>query len=66
MSAHLKEFAEYIVNTGRRPLAVDLFDDDWEPNGPKIRAEMEAAGLLEQSLGGLALTDKGESLADQK
>lgn len=66
MSSHLKEYVEYIVNTGRRPLATEMFDEDWEPIGPMVRAEMQGAGLIDQGLGGLMLTDKGEIFAGKR
>jgi hypothetical protein len=59
----LKEYAKYIVNTGQSPLDAAMFDDDWEPIGPMVRADMERAGLIEQSMGALMLTDAGEALA---
>jgi hypothetical protein len=57
---HLRKYVEYIRNTGREPLAVELFDDDWEPIGPRVRAELVRAGLVTQSADGLLRT--GHSL----
>lgn len=62
MSAHLKQYAQYVRNTGQRPLACAAFDDDWEPIGPMVRREMLAAGLIEEWDGGLMLTEKGDAL----
>jgi hypothetical protein len=58
----LKEYVEYVRNTGQRPLATAAFDEDWEPVGPSVRRDMLAAGLIEEALGALMLTDKGEAL----
>lgn len=43
---HLHKYVDYINNTGRKPLPISAFDDDWEPVGPMIRADMQAAGLI--------------------
>lgn len=46
MSEHLKKYVDYIRNTGQAPLPVGAFDDDWDPIGPRIRAQLEAEGLI--------------------
>lgn len=66
MTEHLKKYAQYIRNTAQRPLAAAAFDEDWEPIGPRVRADMERAGLIEQWAGGLMLTDAGEALIAAK
>jgi hypothetical protein len=43
---HLTPFVAYIRNTGRQPLPEAFFDEDWEPIGPTVRAEMAALGLI--------------------
>ena len=46
MSEHLQKYVQYIKNTGQKPLAVEQFDDDWEPIGPMVRRDMQAAKLI--------------------
>jgi len=64
MPDHLNKYCKYVRNTNNRPLAAAFFDEDWEPIGPNLRADMERRGLIEQALGGLMLTDAGEAAAD--
>ena len=40
-----EKYLQYIKNTGGSP-KVEWFDDDWEPIGPKVRADMVKAGLI--------------------
>lgn len=63
---HLKGYVEYIRNTARVPLPVELFDDDWEPIGPLVRAEMIAAGLVECTPSGLTLTERGAAMMPRR
>lgn len=63
-SDYLKQYVKYVRNTAQRPLAIAAFDDDWEPVGPRVRADLERAGLIEQSMGALMLTNAGEAIAD--
>lgn len=49
------KYAQYIKNTGHDPLPVVYFDDDWEPIGPMVRRDMEAAGLITVSTDGIRL-----------
>lgn len=42
----MKELCQYINNTGRTPLRVDDFDDDWCPTGEMYRDWMLEAGLI--------------------
>ncbi len=46
MTDHQK-YVDYINNTGREPLPVAMFDEDWEPIGPMIRADMVKADLIQ-------------------
>lgn len=39
------KYLDYIKNSGGNP-TVAWFDEDWEPIGPTVRREMEAAGLI--------------------
>lgn len=52
---HLMKYVEYIRNTGRSPLPATLFDSDWEPVGPRLRADLVAAGLVRETTDGLVL-----------
>ena len=60
--AHLARYVQYIRNTGRVPLASEMFDEDWEPIGPSIRADMARHGLIEESNNDILLTTAGEAL----
>lgn len=60
MNDHLKQYVRYIRNTGRAPLAVAVFDEDWEPIGPRVRADLTRAGLVTEDADGLRLTAAGE------
>lgn len=44
--ARLKQYVDYIRNTGQKPLSTAAFDDDWDPIGPLLRKEMTALGLI--------------------
>jgi hypothetical protein len=39
------QYMAYIDNTGGSP-TIEQFDDDWEPIGPMLRAEMKAENLI--------------------
>lgn len=58
----LKPYVVYIRNTAQRPLAISAFDEDWDPIGPRIRADLLAQELIEEADGALMLTAKGEAL----
>lgn len=47
MMERFKQYIDYINNTGREPLPVAMFDEDWEPIGPRLRADMAAADLIQ-------------------
>jgi len=51
----LQRYVDYLRNVGTPILATAYFDDDWDPIGPKVREQLEQAGLVEQSHGGIAL-----------
>ncbi len=53
MTNKLLEYVDYIRNTGRVPLPIVMFDEDWEPIGPRVRADLVAAGLVAETEGGL-------------
>ena len=42
---YLQGFLDYIENTGGNPSVVH-FDEDWEPIGHLVRADMEKGGLI--------------------
>lgn len=39
------KYLDYITNTGDKCLVI-WFDEDWEPIGPRLRADMFEAGLV--------------------
>lgn len=47
MANQHQNYIDYLNNTNRLPLPVAQFDEDWEPIGPKIRRDMEAADLIQ-------------------
>jgi hypothetical protein len=51
----LEKYVEYIRNTGRTPLPVEMFDEDWEPIGPALRRQLVAAQLVDESDGALTI-----------
>lgn len=57
---YLKQYCQYIINTGQRPLAIAAFDDDWEPIGPIVRADLMNANFIEEHAGAIILTNEGE------
>jgi hypothetical protein len=47
MTGHLEQYVTYIKNTGLDGrLTTDQFDDDWEPIGPVVRRELQAARII--------------------
>ena len=56
----LKKYLDYIVNTGSN-VDVAGFDEDWEPVGPMVRAELMARYIIEGPTGKLVLTDEGRA-----
>ena len=50
-----KQYIEYINNTGQVPLATAAFDEDWEPIGPRVRADMVKADLIQVRADGIYL-----------
>lgn len=59
MVEHLKKYVQYIRNTGRVPLKVEHFDDDWEPIGPMVRRDLLAADMIKEVGGGIVI-EEGE------
>jgi hypothetical protein len=55
MSDHLGKYVDYINNSGREPLPVAMFDEDWKPIGPIIRKDMMAADLIQERADGIYL-----------
>lgn len=60
--SHLKQYTQYIKNTGQVPLKIEHFDDDWAPIGLTVRIALRDNGLVTEEADGLRLTRKGESL----
>lgn len=44
---HLQKYVDAINNTGLVPLDSEIFDEDFEPVGPQVRAEMYREGLID-------------------
>lgn len=55
--ADLVQYLQYIYNTGGN-CTIAIFDDDWEPIGPKVRAELMPKYATE-FLGKLVVTPAG-------
>lgn len=54
-ASDLGKYLEYIRNTGRRPLPIPIFDEDWEPAGPLIRKRLVAAKMIDEWGGGIMI-----------
>ena len=48
-------YVDYINNTTLEPLPIAIFDDDWDPVGPKIRDYMVDAGIIQVRADGIYL-----------
>lgn len=59
MRADLKQYLQYVVNTGGNA-TIERFDDDWEPIGPMVRRELMPTFVEEGENGFLKLTADGE------
>lgn len=57
LAPHLIQYLQYVKNTGGNA-TVAAFDDDWEPIGPKLRADLMPAYIVEKN-GKLDLTEAG-------
>lgn len=51
----LTKYIDYIRNTGRDPLPVEMFDEDWEPVGPMVRENLVRAGMIEETPHGIRI-----------
>ena len=58
MNNHQKRALEYIANTGGKP-SINWFDDDHDPVGPMLRADLVAAGLAVEEDGYIIAMTKG-------
>ena len=65
MLDYLKQYLQYIENTGRNPLLTKWFDDDWEPIGPVLRRDLVKADWIAEKDDGLSLTDEGRKILSQ-
>jgi hypothetical protein len=54
----LTKYVSYIKNTGKVPLPIEMFDDDWEPIGPTVRGLLVGSGLATQDASGIRLVEK--------
>lgn len=61
MNQLLENALAYISNAGGSP-QIDWFDDDHEPIGPKLRADMVRMGLARETGQNIQLTDEGKKI----
>ena len=65
MTPILKTTAQYIRNTAGNA-TLDHFNEDHEPIGPRLWADLEREGFAHVVDGKVALTDKGNAAVDAK
>lgn len=58
LAKHLIQYLRYVQNTGGNA-TFEVFDEDWEPIGPKLRAELMPTYIRETKDGKLDLTEAG-------
>lgn len=58
LAGHMIQYLQYVHNTGGN-VTVAGFDEDWEPIGPKLRADLMPTYIVEKSNGKLDLTELG-------
>jgi hypothetical protein len=46
-TGYYRLYLEYIANAGGKP-TIAHFDEDWQPLGPTLRADMVRLGLVEE------------------
>jgi hypothetical protein len=56
---HHKEYLQYVINTGGYATVAN-FDEDWEPIGPMLRADLMPEFIEENGDGKLILTEAGK------
>lgn len=61
MSEYLKQYVQYVLNTGGN-VDVAGFDDDWEPIGPRLRADLIPRYVTVNANGKLIVTGDGMRL----
>jgi hypothetical protein len=61
MSDYLKEYVQYIINTGmaNAGLLQSQFDEDWEPIGPQLRRDLLKQRWTAESRGKVFVTLAG-------
>ena len=57
---HHKQYLHYVINTGGHATVAN-FDEDWEPIGPMLRAELFPDFIVENEDGKIVLTEAGKS-----
>lgn len=57
---HHKQYLQYVINTGGYA-TVDNFDEDWEPIGPMLRADLMPEFIVENDGGKIVLTEAGKA-----
>ncbi len=60
VSAHQKQYLQYVINTGGNATVATL-DDDYEPIGPMIRRDLMPTYIIENEAGKLELTEAGKA-----
>lgn len=61
MNAQLKKYTDYIKNTGG--VTPEQFDEDWEPIGPMVRADLYDAKLVKTQNGKLEVIEDKNAAA---
>jgi hypothetical protein len=61
MSDYLKQYVQYIINTGMADtgLPQTMFDEDWEPIGPRLRRDLLGQRWCAESSGKIFVTLTG-------
>ncbi len=63
ISKNLMKYVAYIQSTGGQP-TLSEFDEDWEPIGPMLRADLILAEAITEVSGRVILTDKAKQMLD--
>lgn len=54
---HLQAYIQYIKNTAQVPLKIEHFDDDWNPIGTRVRADLVKYKAITEVDGGILLVE---------
>lgn len=61
---YFRRYLQYIENTGGKP-TVEQFDDDWEPIGPMLRAQLMNLDWIIQLEGSVSLLPAGRAALEE-